>query len=426
MRRFIALSAILPAILLAPETAVSQEAQDSSTTGLLVFSDCHVHNCDYDHLRRQIPWVNWVRDRLDAEVHLLVTSERTGGGGTNYTLDYIGREDFLGVNKTLTYTSNPDATDSEVRDGLTSVIALGLVSYVENSPILSQLRIESIAEDAGAAEVAEEDDPWNLWTFRVGGDLSFEGESQQREYQVEGDFSADRVAEDFKVEFEFDAEYDREEFDEIDTGTGILTTDVSTIVDWDTRAFAAWSINSHWSAGGFAEAERSFFENKDVEFATGPAIEYNIFPWSESTRRQATLRYAVEFVYFDFHSTSVDSLLTASRARHSLEFAVDVQQPWGEIFGSIEGTQYFQDLATHRIETFVFLEYRLFRGFSIDLFAEFDRIKDQFFLPFDPLSTTDILRQRRQRETDYRYDVGFGFSYRFGSRFANVVNPRLD
>ena len=40
-------------------------------------------------------------------------------------------------------------------------------------------------------------------------------------------------------------------------------------------------------------------------------------------------------------------------------------------------------------------------------------------------SEEEILLQRRQRETDFRFRVGLGFSYRFGSKVANVVNPRL-
>jgi hypothetical protein len=36
-----------------------------------------------------------------------------------------------------------------------------------------------------------------------------------------------------------------------------------------------------------------------------------------------------------------------------------------------------------------------------------------------------VLVSRRQLETSYRYRVSVGGSYRFGSRFNNVVNPRM-
>ena len=72
------------------------------------------------------------------------------------------------------------------------------------------------------------------------------------------------------------------------------------------------------------------------------------------------------------------------------------------------------------------MEYRLFRGLELDVFGEGSRIKDQFYLPAEDLSPEEILLRRRQRETDFRFDVGIGFSYRFGSKLANIVNPRFD
>ena len=111
--------------------------------------------------------------------------------------------------------------------------------------------------------------------------------------------------------------------------------------------------------------------------------------------------------------------------RHSLLVSAAVQQPWGEIHGSVEGIQYLHDPATHRIDTRLNLEYRLFRGLSLDVWGRFSRLKDQFYLSVEGLSPEEILLRRRQRETDFSYDLSLGFNYRFGSKFANIVNPRM-
>ncbi len=420
LKTSLAVAAVFIALL--PTTARAQNAPDS-TGSLLVFVDCDVRNCDFDHLRREIPWVNWARDREDSDVHILATSQRTGGQGEQYTFAYIGRGRFAGQDKTLGYTSDPDATDSEVRDGITNVIAVGLVQYVETTPLISNLRVQRQDTGEGQATTSEQDeDPWNLWVFRVGADVSVEGESRERQYEVDGFITAGRVAEDFKINMEAEVEYDREEFDELGNGNGF----VNDVFDYEGRVLAVWSLDDRWSFGSFAEAEKSTFRNQDIQIAGGPALEYNIFPWAESTRRALTFRYVVEMAYFDYELISVEGQTDELLARHSLEISAAVRQPWGEIFGSIEGIQYFNDLATHRIETFLFVEYRLFRGFNVDVFASFDRVKDQFFLPAQAISEEEILRQRRQRETGFRFDFGVGFSYRFGSRFANVVNPRID
>ena len=48
---------------------------------LRVYFDCPNTTCDEDFLIQQIPWVDFVRDRAVADVHVLVNDESTGGGG---------------------------------------------------------------------------------------------------------------------------------------------------------------------------------------------------------------------------------------------------------------------------------------------------------------------------------------------------------
>jgi hypothetical protein len=403
-----------------PATGAAQEpAADTAQQALFVFLDCNGPNCDFDHFRREIAWVNWVRDRQDADLHLLITVQGTGGGGLSYTLDYLGRRDLEGVDKSLSYVSDPDDTDAEVREALTQTMALGLVQFVETTPLAPRLQVVYDAPSAGPV-VRDDGDPWNLWVFEIGIEGSVEGEAQESNYSLEGSVEADRVAEDFKINFEIDMEYDREEF-ELDDGSTVV--DVSE--NYSANLLTVWSLSDHWSAGGTAGATRSTFLNRDLAGSIGPAIEYNLFPYDESTRRQLTFRYTVEVAGFDYELETVESKAKEILPRHSLLISAAVQQPWGEIDGSVEGIQYLHDLKVHRINTFVSFEYRLFRGFNLDLFGRFSRIKDQFFLPREDLTEEEVLLRRRQRETNYRFDIGVGFSYRFGSKFANIVNPRL-
>ena len=77
--------------------ALPSAAQDAPAPGdaLNLFFDCQGFGCyDADFFRREVPIVNWVRDREVSDLHVLVTSQRTGGGGFLYTLAFIGRRDF--------------------------------------------------------------------------------------------------------------------------------------------------------------------------------------------------------------------------------------------------------------------------------------------------------------------------------------------
>src|SRR5256885_10726292 len=84
-------------ILVTAASAASGQSPADSGTALQdsaprVFFDCPMYlpGCDFDFVRTEITWVNWVRNREDADVHVLVTTQPTGGGGSEYTLSLIG------------------------------------------------------------------------------------------------------------------------------------------------------------------------------------------------------------------------------------------------------------------------------------------------------------------------------------------------
>jgi hypothetical protein len=415
-----AVLALLAAGALHSATGFAQEpVADTTAQALFVFLDCNGPNCDFDHFRREITWVNWVRDRQDSDVHLLVTAQMTGGGGWHYTLDYLGRDDFVGQDRSLTYTSDPDDTDAEVREGLTQTMALGLVRFVDTSPIAPRLLV-TYREPEVAVVQREEDDPWNLWVFRLNANGSLNGESQQNSHSIGGSARADRVAEDFKVNIRLSGRYSKDEFELSEDETYVNVSE-----NYSASLDMAWSLSDHWSAGGGASANRSTYLNRDLAVIAGPALEYNIFPYDESTRRSITFLYSVELAAFNYELETVEGKTEEILPRHSLSLSATVQQPWGQVFGSVGVTQYLHDPKVHSINTFAFFEYRLFRGLNLNLSGGFSRIKDQFYLPAEGLSDEEILLRRRARETDFRFNMRVGFSYRFGSKFANIVNPRM-
>lgn len=418
MTRF-ALSAVAVGVCWLPVLALAQEP--GLAADLRVFLDCQAPFCDFDHVRREIAFVNWMRDRQDADVHLLVTAERTGGGGWAFSLAFLGRRALGGVNDTLGYTSGNTDTNAEVRDGLTHTIRLGLVRYAARTALAPRLRVSFAAPGAvQAAQVTPAEDPWNFWSFRVGVNGSIEREAQQRELSFRGSASASRATEALKVEFTVSGRYRRDEFELDDTTTIVNTTERITA-----EFRTVWSLGPHWSAGFAVEGDRSTFSNRDLALSGGPTIEFNIFPYAQSTRQQLTLLYRVEAVGFDYQELTVEQKLSEILPRHSLSISAAVRQPWGQLHGSIRGLQYLHDPAVHRIDTFAGLEFRLFRGLNVNFFGSIARIKDQFFLPAAGLTEEEVLLERRQRETDFRFDVSLGFSFRFGSKFANVVNPRM-
>ncbi len=67
-------------VLACPSTAFAGAQQPAAPPDRLkVFLDCE--NCFIDFLREEVAFVSYVRDRTEAEVHVLITSAATGAGG---------------------------------------------------------------------------------------------------------------------------------------------------------------------------------------------------------------------------------------------------------------------------------------------------------------------------------------------------------
>jgi len=420
---------LLVALALAPPAiATAQEPAQKGTNGrAAVFLDCHSRLCDFDHFRREIPFVNWVRDRQDADVHVLITQQGTAAGGSRFTLSLIGLRAMAARQDTVYYVTNVDDTYDEERAGLTRTIALGLVPYVWHTGAFQRLSLRYAAPVDTAHLLAEEriDDPWDYWVFRISVRGSMEGESQERFLSGNTSVSADRTTEALKIELSARASGARSEFDVVDEAEGLDTTYVSSRTAYGFDGMVVWSLGPHWSAGALGEADRNSTLNWDLAVRGGPAVEYNIFPWDQSTWRRLTLRYVIGIAAYDYTEETIYDQTAEFRPAHTLEVDIGVQQPWGSIRGSLDAFQYLHDLTKHSVSVGGGVNLRVFRGLDFSIGGNVARIKDQLYLSKVGLTTEEILLRQQQRGTEFRFGMDLGLSYRFGSKFNNVVNPRM-
>ena len=398
-------------------------ADAEATQALRVFFDCQGPDCSFDFYRREIPWVNYTRDRTDAQVHLLITSEGTGAGGRLFTLDFIGREDFVGVDDRLTVTIIPNTSDEQTLTQIAASVKLGLLRYIARTSQASDFQIlYEIARAGGPGAVASaEDDPWNFWTFRVNGNVNLNQDERTESVRFGGGLAASRITEDLKLEFSIGGNYNRSSFDVNDS-----TTIVSVRESYDFEGLNVWSLNDQWSVGTAYEVAKSTFGNYDIRADIGPALEYNIFPYRESTRRQFTILYTVGIEYANYIEETVFQEVEETLPRHALRSGLSVRQPWGGTFGFIEFSQFLHDLSKNRFEVFAGANFRVFRGLSLGFNGSYQRIRDQLNVPAGTATEEEVLLRQRILQSGYEWRLSVNFSYTFGSIFSNVVNPRLE
>jgi hypothetical protein len=386
---------------------------------LRVFLDCGGSECDDDFLRSELDFVNHVRDRQGAQVLVQIVPQETGGGGTEYTVSFIGQREFKGADDSLRYVTQAEESVDRARQGLADALKRGLVRYVNHTPFAEQIGI-SYSPPAGSRNPSIAHDPWNFWSFSTSLNGSVNGEASFTYTSLNGSFSANRTTEASKFIASVQGRYNENRVDLSDSST------VTTISrDYSADLFIVRSLGRHLALGLEGTLISSTFLNQRRTLRLAPALEYNFFPYSEATRRQFTLQYTVGANAFEYNEETVFGKTTERLLDQKLLATLSLIRPWGSISTSVEGAHYLQDLDQRHVVAVGNVNLNLAAGFSLLLMGGWEQVKDQLYLSRTGVTDQEILLHQRQLATSSRYWSTVGFSFTFGSPFANVVNPRF-
>jgi len=382
-------------------------------TALKVYLDCE--SCDLAYIKTEITFVNYVRDRLEAQVHVLITTQATGGGGREYTLTFMGQNNCRDLTDVQKYFSMKTDTEDDVRRGLVKTLKLGLMSFVGRTPISCRIAVDYSRPDAAGPGR----DRWNSWVFSLTGSGYVSGEETYLNRMADVSFSANRITPKSKVRLGMSVDTSKTKYDiddEIITGTKS---------SWDGSGLYVKSLGEHWSAGVFFAAASSLYSNVDLALTVAPALEYNIFPYSQSTRRQLRLLYRLSVNPVKYREATVFGKTRETLFKESLETSLDLREKWGTISVSAEGSHYFHDLSKYRVDTFGIINLRLYKGFSVFVLGGYSWIHDQLSLLGREPTFEEILLRLRELPMNSNHFVAVGFQFTFGSIFTNVINPRF-
>ncbi|MEO5509145.1 MAG: hypothetical protein ABIV28_09060 [Longimicrobiales bacterium] len=395
-----------------------------TTAPLRVFIDCP-YSCDLDFIRTEMPWVDYMNDRADAQVHVLVTQEGTGGGGSQYTLNFIGLREFVALNDTLKYTSTSEDSQDATRRGLTRMIQLGLMPFIARTPHGRRMKVSMESPTAGAATaVPAKRDPWNYWNFRLGFNGQGNGESRSDSKHYSGNISASRTTEEWKSSIGINSSQNLQSVT-YPTPSGRDTTERFFSRSSSIDGSLTKSLGQHFSAGMTASLSTSTYGNIELSTSIKPAVEYDFFPYKESNRRMLTAQYSIGMRSFDYQDTTIYLKTKETVPQHSLSLGYSTQEPWGSANLYASYSQYLHDTDFFNTGIGGSTDVRLFKGFSFNIFGDYSMVRDQLSLQKGKASQADVLLRQREQATNFRYFIGMGLSYRFGSIFNNVVNPRM-
>ncbi len=375
------------------------------------------HRIDMDYIRRKVTFVNYVNDRKQADIYVLVTTKKTGSKGREYTLTFIGKNKFKGKNDTLIYNSLSTATKDKIREGFVKTLKIGLMPYMINTPLVNMFDVNfNYKVDNNLVT-----DKWDYWIFRTRLRGYFNGEESRSSYYLSGSIDADRITEEWKLRFGADLNYDEENYNYPGQNNYFSFS----------RSLAAHarivkSLSDHWSLGANAYYYSSTYRNIKQNYQVGPAIEYNIFPYSESTYREIRLSYTINYNFNKYYEKTIYDKTEDHLLRQYIEMNTEFTQPWGQIEISSVFSNFLNDTAKNRLHVYSDVSINLFEGFQFSFGVGYSMIHDQINLPARDLDLDEILLRRSELATQYNFWMSTGISYTFGSIYNNIVNPRFD
>lgn len=378
-----------------------------------VFVDCDF--CDIESLKQNVTYVNYVLDRKMANVHALFTRQFNASQGSNIRIQYYGIGVFQEVSEAVSYSIPANSTQLNRISQLIDNFQRGLLTFILRTPLKEYVSFDYKREE----KKTDKKDKWNSWVFTINANGRYSKEISFESISGSGSLSIQRITDQIKFR-SFSSYFKRQDNYTIEGAEIQRHTK-----DFYSSNILVKSINDHWSYGGEVVMHSSFYENIQFRHSYWLAVEYNLFPYSESARRQ--FRITPELGY-DFRTYSETTIFDKDREGFfalDLLVALEMKEKWGSTGLNIEAVSFLYDIRKYQLSIWSFLKLRLFKGFSFSISGNADMIRNQISLPQKGLSNEDILLQQRQLATDFRFNVRFGISYTLGSSNNNVVNNRF-
>lgn len=370
---------------------------------------------DIGFLAGEIAFVEFVPELAAAQVRVTVTPAGPPGRG-GFSLEFAGQGEFQGDDNILHFDPPVGAPPEEVRKGLAGTLKLGLLRYAAKTPVSKDLSVKFLDQ----AKPTSVEDKWDFWVFSLSGNAFLSGETQYKSGSYYASVSASRVTPALKVRTQVYGNWSDNWFD---LGGG--ETYESAQHGYGGSALIVKSLGEHWSAGGYVEASSSSYSNLKLALTAAPAIEFDVFPYSESTKRQLRVLYRFGLTRVRYNEETIYFKTAETLLQGALNVAYEVVRPWGKASVQLEGSHFFHDFSKNRLELEGELEFRVWRGLSFTVDGSYTRIRDQLALSAAGATLEEILLRQKQLATGYDYSLSVGFNFSFGSTRSNVVNPRF-
>ncbi len=370
-----------------------------------------------DYAKVKMWYADYVRDPNSSQVQVIISKQSTASGGARYTLFFLGRENFIGKNDTLSYTSPLENTNKQSRDEIVNEIQMGLMPYFAAN---GQEKYFSFNYTDVQQRTLKSFDKWNYWIFTLQANPDISVDASGTGIAGDGLISASRVTDDWKLRFTGDAIVDYNSF-KTDTIT-FKSTELIKLFN----TLVVKSVNDHWSTGAEAGYYSSTFSNITTQFQISAGMEYDVFPYNQSVNHLFTFRYRLQPLYTFYIDTTVYNKTQEILFNHIFDATYTRVERWGNLILDFTAKEYLNHPDQFRFDVVGAVDVRIAQGLFLNLLGNYSYIKNQRDVSTVGLSAQEIVLQHRELQTNFSYGLSVGISYTFGAIYNNIVNPRYE
>ena len=385
---------------------------------LNVFLDCN-YICDEDFLKREMPYINFMRNPTDSHVQIIIQSQKSASGGSRLSLRFIGLNQFQSTENEYFVNLEPDASEEDSRQEILEMLKKGLFYYLLRSEEAKNFKLSY--KKSAILDTKDEIDNWRNWVFRINLNGWLNREKGYSNSNYYSSLSINKISEESKFLSNFRLNNSSTIYDYPDYKLKTETKNSSANFTY------VKSLGAKFSAGAISNISRNTFSNYNYKFRFIPSVEYNVYPYDESTKHRLSMLYGVGIGFNDYIDSTIYLKTQDAFALQQIEFKYDNIQKWGNIGFNFYGYQILnpEDFGKYYLNIGTDFNWNVVKGLSVSLWAWATLNRAQISLVKGDISSEDILTRQRELESNYKFNMSFGLSYTFGSTKNNIVNSRF-
>jgi len=408
---------------LVSQTNGQMEAKpDTTNVGAVLDVYLNCVSCDIQYLKENLKFLNFSRDPKTADVHIIVTSQATGSGGEKFMMEFAGRQRFAAIHDTVTFFTNADMTQFELREVMLEKLKAGLVPFLLKTSFAKNITV--FFDDFKDTYQNEGTDKWHDWVFSIDFSGSASEEKAFSSIALSSGLYASKITSDIKLELYSDYNFMQSTYRFWDNDT-LMECYVSTSKEYGLSGLFVVSLGDHAGVGCLGSVKSSSYNNLDLQIRFEPAFEFSFFKYSDASRRQLRFLYSIGYEHSDYNLPTIYNKTNDRLFRQNLNVGFSMLEKFGSIDAAIHGSNYLNNFSYFNLGADFRLNIKICRGFSVNASFTVEMPRNQISLPGAELTLNEQITGQQEMQTDYRFGGGIGLSYFFGSKNNNTVNPRF-